>query len=56
MSQHFMNFYFKTSRKTIQFLIYIIYFYMQSNTFHNKRPMGDIAHMRKQFKSINAYD
>ena len=23
---------------------------------HNKRPMGHIAHLRKQFKSINTYD
>ena len=22
----------------------------------NKRPMGHIAHLRKQFKSINTYD
>ena len=22
----------------------------------NKRPMGNIAHLRKQFKSINTYD
>ena len=22
----------------------------------NKRPMGHIAHLRKQFKSINSYD
>ena len=22
----------------------------------NKRPMGHIAHLRKQFQSINAYD
>ena len=24
--------------------------------FHNKKPMGHIAHLRKQFKSINTYD
>ena len=24
--------------------------------FKNKRPMGHIAHLRKQFKSINTYD
>ena len=24
--------------------------------FFNKRPMGHIAHLRKQFKSINTYD
>ena len=24
--------------------------------FNNKRPMGHIAHLRKQFKSINTYD
>ena len=24
--------------------------------FSNKRPMGHIAHLRKQFKSINTYD
>ena len=24
--------------------------------FVNKRPMGHIAHLRKQFKSINTYD
>ena len=23
---------------------------------HNKRPMGHIAHLRKQFKSLNTYD
>ena len=23
---------------------------------HNKRPMGHIAHLRKQFKSMNTYD
>ena len=23
---------------------------------HNKRPTGHIAHLRKQFKSINTYD
>ena len=23
---------------------------------YNKRPMGHIAHLRKQFKSINTYD
>ena len=23
---------------------------------NNKRPMGHIAHLRKQFKSINTYD
>ena len=26
------------------------------NTCTNKRPMGHIAHLRKQFKSINTYD
>ena len=25
-------------------------------TWKNKRPMGHIAHLRKQFKSINTYD
>ena len=25
-------------------------------SFINKRPMGHIAHLRKQFKSINTYD
>ena len=25
-------------------------------TFENKRPMGHIAHLRKQFKSINTFD
>ena len=24
--------------------------------YKNKRPMGHIAHLRKQFKSINTYD
>ena len=24
--------------------------------YSNKRPMGHIAHLRKQFKSINTYD
>ena len=26
------------------------------NSINNKRPMGHIAHLRKQFKSINTYD
>ena len=34
-----------------------IYKYFHSlNISHNKRPMGHIAHLRKQFKSINTYD
>ena len=28
----------------------------KSVKFTNKRPMGHIAHLRKQFKSINTYD
>ena len=30
------------------------YFPLRSSL--NKRPMGHIAHLRKQFKSINTYD
>ena len=26
------------------------------DSIFNKRPMGHIAHLRKQFKSINTYD
>ena len=37
----------------------ILYTMFESNMsllFLNKRPMGHIAHLRKQFKSINTYD
>ena len=29
---------------------------IEDNSRKNKRPMGHIAHLRKQFKSINTYD
>ena len=29
---------------------------LYSKAKENKRPMGHIAHLRKQFKSINTYD
>ena len=30
--------------------------FLRNSTCTNKRPMGHIAHLRKQFKSINTYD
>ena len=47
--------------KPIAFLMFehylILNCYAYRNPFkNNKRPMGHIAHLRKQFKSINTYD
>ena len=33
-----------------------VYIFKVTKDKHNKRPMGHIAHLRKQFKSINTYD
>ena len=37
---------------------YVLYhqFKMETMVLLNKRPMGHIAHLRKEFKSINTYD
>ena len=36
--------------------LFFIHKLHMSFTLHNKRPMGHIAHLRKQFKSLNKYD
>ena len=46
---------------TIKHVIYItpqkvVCYEINSRFLINKRPMGHIAHLRKQFKSINTYD
>ena len=38
------------------FVVDTITYQTQSFGDKNKRPMGHIAHLRKQFKSINTYD
>ena len=43
-------------------MLHVLVFYKQllcnctESVNNNKRPMGHIAHLRKQFKSINTYD
>ena len=51
---------FKKQLITLQ-IAYIWKAWFQTNVYstkliNNKRPMGHIAHLRKQFKSINTYD
>ena len=38
------------------FLFQYIKLILKINGILNKRPMGYIAHLRKQYKSINTYD